>query len=200
MLAVLKTIGLAGVQLVALLGAVAALGLGVSLIAPQSRFAQAAAGAAPLAEVRWQTAERNLMESSPTAVSAALAQADAEVAAAPNRLQPYMQRAFIRTRAAGGALSPGALADFAHTYDLSPADFSVAVWRARFAYTHWSELTTDIRIKVMAEHRLAWNLEQADFAALEGDINNGAGRLAYRLTQRNAEADFWAAQKRAKGG
>lgn len=189
------------VQAAALAGAAAALAMGFALALPSSQGAQVLAKVFPLQEVHWSSAEAALTASPADADTAqALSEADAEVAVAPNRLQPYMQRAFIRVRAAHGALTPGALADFAHTYDLAPVDFSTAPWREQFAYNHWPELTTPLRISVMREHVLIWNMRQGDFAALDGRITNGAGRLAYRLTQRNAVAAFWANHTASAGG
>ena len=187
------------IQLLALLCAGLSLAMGLALALPQTVPARALAKILPLPEVHWQSAETALIASpSDAATAKALSEANADVAAAPNRLQPYMQRAFIRVRGAHGVLTQDALADFARTYDLAPAEDSVAIWRERFAYNHWPELTTPLRIKVMREHVLIWNGRQGDYAALGGDIHDGAGRLAYRLTQEEADAAFWAARAKAK--
>jgi hypothetical protein len=186
-------------QAASLGGGVVAAAMALALMFSNTQAARALAQLLPLPEVHWRSAETALIASaSPTDMARALAEADAEVAAAPNRLQPYLQRAFIETRAANGVLTPAALADFAHTYDLSPIDYSVAPWREGFAYDHWRALTTPLRIAVMREHVLIWNDREPDFAALGAGIHDSAGRLAYRLTQQRANADFWAKRRKAQ--
>ncbi len=174
-----------------LAGATAALSFGVALTWPASDMARALARVLPLVEVHAQNAEAALMASgSDQATARALRESDQELQIAPGRVQPLLQRSFILARAGHGRLTPEAISVYARSYALSPDDYSVGPWREHFAYNHWQDLTTDLRIRAMREHVWVWNKRQSDYAAMGSDIHNSAGGLAYILTQQEALKDW----------
>lgn len=169
---------LAFVVLSALVALVSAL-MAVSMKAPSTPLALAAADALPLAGPR--LVEASAIAGDPRRAGElprALADLAAARAIAPDRLAVTLVEVDVLTARNGGHAGPDALKALRRSYDQSPLSYGFAAGRLRYAYAHWRELTPELRALASAEYRCVWTVAPGELEPIAFAVPNLPGRIA----------------------
>lgn len=95
----------------------------------------------------------------------------------------WVHAAYRASMLCGDCISPAILDNLSKSYEISPLNWSLARWRIKFAFDHWSHLNETIRRRAVTELRASWSstANQAKLFALTDQISDPSGAVFYRL-------------------
>lgn len=106
-------------------------------------------------------------------------------------MSPFDTGAWLRLSVleAGGyrqAFNNASIQSLENSYRLAPVNVGYSHWRLAYAFNHWKELTPGLRQSAAAEGRMMVLAGEPVIKALEADITDPAGKLAFRFLVANS--------------
>jgi hypothetical protein len=115
----------------------------------------------------------------------ARAAVNAKLGMSPFDTGAWLRLSVLEAGGYGGALNARSIQALENSYRLAPIDVGFTHWRLVYAFNHWKELPPGLRQSAAAEGRLMVLAGETVIDALQADIADPAGSLAFRFVVMN---------------
>lgn len=118
----------------------------------------------------------------------ARAAVDAKLGMSPFDTGAWLRLAVLEAGGYRAPLNVRSTQALENSYRFAPIDVGFTHWRLRYAFNHWPDLSPGLRQSVAAEGRMVVLAGEPVIKALEADITDPAGLMAFRFLVMRTEA------------
>jgi hypothetical protein len=111
----------------------------------------------------------------------ARAAVDAKLGQSPFDTGAWLRLSVLEAGGYGAALNARSTQALENSYRLAPIDVGFSHWRLAYAFNHWKQLSPGLRQSAAAEGRMMVLAGEPVIKALQADITDPAGSLAFRF-------------------